>query len=247
MINPMDLSAKHIIITGGSSGIGRQCAIQASRLGARVTLIARREDRLQETVQMMERPENHRYFILDLSETEKIEDLVNEIVVQSGKVDGLCHAAGIVADRILKQCKPAYIEKILRIHFGAFAELIRCLSKKDNLNNQASLVGISSCAAEKGNIAQGAYAAAKAAMNGFIRPIAQELAPREIRVNTVAFAMVNTIMFQNFLENAVNLELLKRQNLGLIDVESASNAVMFLLSDACRYITGTVLPVYAGY
>lgn len=246
MINPMDLSGKHIVITGGSSGIGRQCAIQASRLGAKVSLIARREDQLQETIRLMERPDDHQYYILDLCETEKIEELIKTIVAERGAVDGLCHAAGTAPMRMIRQTKPAFLESVLKLHALSFVELVRCLTLKKNLNDGASLVGISSSAVESGGISLAAYATAKASMNGFLHPAALELAPRKIRINTVAYSFVDTQMTQKATEEGLNPELIQSQKLGIIDVESASNAVMFLLSDACTYITGTVLRVYGG-
>ncbi len=247
MINPMDLSGKHILITGGSAGIGRQCAIHASRLGARVTIIARNEERLRDTLAQMERSREHAYYVCDLAKTEEIEPLVMRVVEERGTVDGFCHAAGTGQNRLLKMAKPSFVEKTLQIHIGAFIELVRCLSIKQNLNDGASLVGISSAAAEKGNQCQSVYAGAKAAMNGFIKPVAQELAFRGIRVNTVAYGMVDTAMYQDFLDTGGDPKVMERQYLGVIDLESAANAVMFLLSDACRFITGSVLPVYAGY
>lgn len=247
MINPMELTGKHVLITGGSSGIGRQCAVQASRLGARVTLISRREEKLQETIRQMERPEEHAYYPFDLYETDKIEELVKTIAAERGAVDGFCHAAGIATVRPIKFTRPAFVEGMFRIHEYAFIELIRCLSLKRNLNDGASLIGISSTAAKMGNISQAAYAAAKASMDGFLQPAAKELAPRGIRINTVAYAMVDTDMFQEFLENGGDRKLIERQLLGIIDAESAANAVMFLLSDACKFITASTLPVYAGY
>lgn len=245
MINPMELTGKHVLITGGSSGIGRQCAIQASRLGARVTLISRNEERLRETIQRMDRPEEHAYYPFDLYETDKIEALVKTIAAERGAVDGFCHSAGIGTLRSIKSTKPAFVEKMFRIHVYAFIELIRCLSLKKNMNDGASLVGISSSASKIGHIAQGAYAAAKASMDGFLRPAAKEFAPRGIRINTVAYVMVDTDMFIEF-QSFGDTKLLEAQLLGIIDVESAANAVMFLLSDACKFITGSTLPVYAG-
>lgn len=247
MINPMDLTGKHILITGGSSGIGRQCAIQASRLGARVTLVSRNEEKLRETIRMMDRPNEHACYPFDLNETDKIEALVKTIVAQRGAVDGFCHSAGIGTARMLKSSKSAYVEKMFRIHEFAFIELVRCLAQKGRSNDGASFVGVSSVAAEKGNLSQGVYAAAKASMNAFTRPVAQELSHRKIRVNTVAYAMVNTDMFQEFLGNGGDDKVLERQFLGTIDAESAANAIVFLLSDACKYITASTLPVYAGY
>ena len=79
MINPMYLSNKHIIITGASSGIGRACAIQASRLGAKVSLIARNQDKLVETINLMEDQDKHAYYCFDLNNTEDIETLIKKL------------------------------------------------------------------------------------------------------------------------------------------------------------------------
>lgn len=247
MINPMDLSNKHIIITGASSGIGRACAIQASRLGAKVTIIARSEDRLKETISLMEGSSKHAYYVFDLNHIEEIEALIKKIVTEQGAVDGLCHAAGIANLRTLKFSNPQYVKKMFNIHIFAFVELVRVLSLKHNLNDAASLVGISSVAAERGNTAQGIYGAAKGAMNSFIKPVAKELAIRKIRINNVAYGMVDTQMYQEFLETGGDEDVIEQQYLGLIDTETAANAVMFLLSDASKFTTGSIIPVYAGY
>lgn len=247
MINPMDLSGKHIIITGASSGIGRACAIQASRLGAKVTLIARNEIALIKTTSLMENSCKHNYYIFDLTNIKGIEPLIKNIVAEQGAVDGMCHAAGIATPRPLKLSKPGYVQEMFAVHIFAFAELVRTLSLKHNLNMGASLIGISSVAAERGNITQGVYGAAKGAMNSFLKPVAKELANRKIRINNVAYGIVNTSMYQEFLETSGDEDVVKQQYLGIIDTESAANAVMFLLSDASKFITGSVLPVYAGY
>lgn len=242
----MDLSGKHILITGGSSGIGRQCAIQASRLGAKVTIVARNEKLLKETIEMMDRPENQACYSFDLNETEQIDEFIKMIIEERGSIDGFVHAAGIATVRMLKQTKPQFVEKMFRIHTYALIELVRCLSLKNNLNDGASLVTVSSTAAKVGNISQGAYGAAKASMEGFLNPIALELGLRGIRFNAVAYAFVMTDMTREFLDYG-DQKVLSAQYLGFIDPESAANAAIFLLSDACRYITATVLPVTGGY
>ena len=107
MYNPFSLSGKMIIITGASSGIGRQCAIDCSKMGARVALIARNEERLKETRGKMERPEEHFYYSLDLAQSDKIMELVENIVISHGRIDGFIHAAGIektLPVRFTKQC-----------------------------------------------------------------------------------------------------------------------------------------------
>lgn len=246
MINPMDLTGKHIVITGGSSGIGRACAVQASRLGAKVTVIARSEEKLQETISMLDNPEMHAYYCADLSETDKIAELIQKIVDEQGAVDGFCHAAGLGTIRTLKTSKPNFVEKMYKIHVFAFIECVRNLMLKHNLNDGASIVGISSVAADRGNPGQCIYSSAKGAMNTFLRPTSQELSKRLIRINNVAYGMVDTAMYQEFLETCSDEGIMNRQLFGVIDVESASNAVAFMLSNASRFTTGSVLQVYGG-
>lgn len=245
MINPMTLDGKHILITGGSSGIGRECAIRSSNLGAHVTIIARNAENLKETIQLMSNPKCHTWYEFDLNETEEIETLINRIVKEQGSVDGFCHAAGISPVRTLKMLNNKFLEKMFRIHEYAFVEIIRSLSMKKNLNDGASLIGISSVAARRGSFAHGAYSAAKASMEGILASLAMELSSRRIRINAVSFGMVDTNMYQDFL-NYGDENSLEKQYLGVIDLESAANMITFLLSDACKYITASTIPVWAG-
>lgn len=246
MINPMSLEGKHIVITGASSGIGKATSIQASKLGAKVSLIARSEDKLHETEMMLE-GEGHKVYPFDLNSIETIDELVGKIYEDSGAIDGVVHCAGLGINRPLKLTKPDFVEQITRINYFAFVELIRAASNKKRSNNGASYVGVSSVAAVHGNKTQGVYSASKGAMNAVVHAFAKELAPREIRVNTIAFGMVETDMYKGFLESGGNNEeLLKSQFLGIIPVEYAGNAICFLLSDISKYITGETMNYDAG-
>ncbi len=246
MLDPMDLSGKHIIITGASSGIGRATAIRVSQLGAKVSLIARREDKLIETRDRLE-GKGHCTYSFDLTEIEKTEELVREIVQNSGPLDGVVYCAGKGFNRPLAMTKPSFFQEMMAINFLSFAEFLRLAMKKKISRDGASLVGISSVAAQKGDRAQGAYAASKAAMDGLLHSAAKEAAPRKIRVNTVAFGMIHTEMYQIFQESGNIEELLHNQYLGLGDPADAANIIAFLLSGASRLITGTTLVADNGY
>lgn len=246
MINPMELTDKHIIVTGASSGIGRAACIQASKLGARVSLIARDEERLKETLSLME-GKGHAYYIFDLNETDAIDTLISNIVERNGLIDGLVHCAGIANDRPIKYVKPEFVAQMTNIHYFAFVELMRAASSKKRSNDGASFIGISSVASVRGEKTQLAYSGAKGAMNAIVKPVAKELASRGIRVNTIAFGMVETDMYRAFLEKGGrNDDLLKVQYLGIIPVEYAGNAICFLLSDVSKYITGGTLVYDSG-
>lgn len=246
MINPMNLTSKHVVVTGASAGIGRATAVQASKLGARVSLIARNEDRLKETLGLLD-GKGHQYFVFDLNDINGIEALIKNVVLQGGALDGFVHCAGIGQNRPIKLTKPSFVEEITRIHYFAFAELLRCAAARNCANDGASFVGVSSVAASHGGKTQGAYAAAKSAMTAIVHPYSKELAPRGIRVNTISFGMVETNMYKDFLETGGNDdELLREQYLGVIPVEYAGNAICFLLSDAAKYISGGSLNYDAG-
>lgn len=246
MINPMNLSGKHIVVTGASAGIGRAVCIQASKLGSKVSLIARNEERLAETISMME-GEGHKYYSYDLNDIAGIDSLIAGIVESDGPIDGLVHCAGLGINRPLKLAKPEFVAQITQLHYFAFVELLRAAASRKRSNEGASFIGISSVAAAHGNKTQGAYSAAKGAMNAVVHAFAKELAPRQIRVNTIAFGMVDTDMYKGFLESGGNNdELLQDQYLGIIPPEYAGNAVCFLLSDVARFITGGTMNYDAG-
>ncbi|MEA5136734.1 MAG: SDR family oxidoreductase [Candidatus Fimivivens sp.] len=246
MINPMEMSGKHIIVTGASSGIGKATAINLSKLGAVVTIIARREDKLKDTLSTME-GDVHNYFICDVSDLKSIESCIKEIVAAKGPADGFVHCAGIGSNRPISLTKPEFIKEMMEVNFFAFAEFLRVLSKRRNSNEGASFVGISSVASIRGDKAQGGYAATKAAMNGILHSYAKELADRRIRLNTVAFGMINTEMYQEYIANGGSSESLNGQYLGIGELEDAANIISFLLSDASKFITGTTLVADGGY
>lgn len=248
MVNPMDLSGKHFIITGASSGIGRASCILASQLGAKISMTARNEERLRETLSLMS-GEGHEYYIYDFNDINGIEALIKSIVDKNGTIDGLVHCAGICHNRPIKLDTPESVEKMLRISYFAFVEIIRTALSKKRTNKGASYLGISSVASMGGNKTQGAYASAKGAMNSLVHPYAKELAAKEIRINTIAFGMVDTDMYRrDFLDaGGDNEAFLREQYLGLIPVEYAAKAVCFMLSDASKYMTGGTMIYDAGF
>ena len=246
MYNPMDLTEKHILVTGASRGIGKAVCILAAKLGAKVALAARNEEALRETVSMMEGKDHH-LVTVDLAQEGSAEYLVKETVAANGKIDGFVHCAGITADIPLKMSKFPKAKEIMNINFFCFLEMLRLVSGKKFSNEGASIVGISSAAAVRGNKSQEMYAASKSAIMGVVSPAAKELAPRGIRVNSVVLSMVDTDMYQVFLNDGGDeAALLQSQYLGILSPEDAANGICFLLSDAARMITGTNMVIDGG-
>lgn len=250
MVNLIDMTERKVVVTGASSGIGRQVAITLSQLGAKLVLIARREDKLQETVQALEGT-GHCYYCADLSAVDSIEPLVKQIIAEQGAVDGLVYAAGVGTSLPLMQFKPEKVQKVFDINFFGFTEVVRQFCRKGRFNEGMRIVGISSIASMRGDKSHMAYSASKAAMDSAVRCIAREVADKGICINTVAPAMTATEMYVKYLEkygedSGSNEDLLKRQYLGIARTEDVANAVAFLLSPAARFITGITLPVDGG-
>lgn len=249
MFNLVDLTGKKIVLTGASQGIGRDTAIMLSKLGAQMILIARCEEKLKETISCLEGV-GHSYYLLDITQLDDIENCVRKIVEDNGAVDGLVYCAGVGTSRPLNFFKHEIIQDVLQVNLLGFIEFVRCFAKRKRYNRGMRIVGISSIAALRGDKTHTAYSASKAGMDGAVRCLAKELADKNICINTVAPAMIKTAMYEGYLANngeESNIELLKRQYLGLGETKDVAAAIAFLMSQAAKFITGICMPVDGGY
>ncbi|MCM1568116.1 MAG: SDR family oxidoreductase [Roseburia sp.] len=237
------LNGKKILVTGASSGIGRETAILLSQIGAKVVAVARNQEALQETLSMME-GEGHYCIACDLSQTEKIEELVNEAVSYDGqKLDGLVHCAGITKTCALRMLSIDKIDEVMRINYYSFIELMRQYEKKKN-NNGGSVVAISSKAAKSNNKGQLAYAPSKAALNSAVKVLAKELAHKNIRVNSIMPGFIHTKMANDYFNQADRDSV--NQLLGVGEPIDIANMAAYLLSDAGKFITGAGMVIDGG-
>ena len=244
MYNPFSLEGKTILVTGASSGIGRVVAIECSRMGARVVLTARNESRLQETLGLLE-GSGHQYLIADLTNEEDIKSLVDQLpqldgVVLNAGVAGLVPTLAITADKL---------QQMQQINLNAPILLTRYLAKKRKLDNPSSIVFTSSAAGVFRTSAGNAiYATTKCGIDAFMRTAALELAPRGIRCNSVNPAMVETDLIKNLpvteQERETNLQRYPLHRYG--KPEEVAYAVIYLLSDASAWTTGTALKLDGG-
>lgn len=246
MINPMNLKGKKILVTGASSGIGRAVCVTASRLGADVVLSARNEERLNETVGLMEAG-NHKIVPCDFLYPESIEDSFNSAGITPGEIDGIVYSAGKDCTRPLRRLTNNVLIETMQVNTFSFIELVRIFSSRQKTG---SIVYISSVTGTAGEKALTAYCASKAAGEAAVRCLAQELAGLNVRVNSVAPSFINTGMYDSFIdkvgEPAYN-EIIKRQYMGIGQPDDVANAACYLLSDASRFMTGTTLFVDGGY
>ena len=250
MKNPFSLKNKNILITGASSGIGRQCAIIFSQLGANIILIARNEERLKGIFNKLEKG-NHLVFSQDITEYNKLEEIVRYSVEKVGRISGFVHSAGIEMTLPLRSMQPSYYEKMFSINVIAGFELAKIISKKKYINKDwASFVFISSVMGIVGNPALIGYSASKGALISAIKSMALEFISKNIRVNCISPGHVETEMASKLFEKLSEeskKSIIDMHPLGLGKPEDIANTCVFLLSDAARWITGTNLIVDGGY
>lgn len=249
MFNPFTLENKTILVTGASSGIGRQCAIDCSKMGAKVVLVARNEERLNETLSMMEGGE-HLVCPYDFNNLNGIKELVTNVVSIVGKLDGFIHSAGIEISKPIKLLEVEDYENLFRINSISGFELVRYLTNIKNMNKGAAIVFIASISGVIGRNGVAAYSASKGAMISACRTMALELSKKQIRVNCVSPGTILTPMMENYLSTLDDDARAKRIDgfpLGLGKTSDISNACIYLLSDASGWVTGHNLIVDGGY
>jgi NAD(P)-dependent dehydrogenase (short-subunit alcohol dehydrogenase family) len=245
MYNPFSLTEKTILVTGASSGIGRSIAIECSKIGATVVVTARNEERLNETLSQME-GEGHSVIVADLSN----EDNRKYLVDKCPAIDGLVNCAGITKTLPFPFITNDVLAEVMGINFTAPALLSIELIKRKKLAKDSSIVFISSisgvmCAA----IGSSIYSASKSAVNGLIKGMALDLASKGIRVNSVNPGVIETHIFDEGVITTEQLEEdkrrypLKRHG----KPEEVAYAVIYFLSDASSWVTGSSLIIDGGF
>lgn len=247
MYNPFSLSGKRVLVTGASSGIGRAIAIECSRMGAQIILTARNTERLDETLGMMDASQIHQVIPADLSSEEGLRLLVESV---SEPLDGVVNCAGMAMPKPFRFISDTDMEMIMGVNFKAPAILLQQLLKKKRINKGASLVFISSIAGVWISfIGESLYSASKGAVNGLVKSMAIELAGKGIRVNSVNPGMIDTQFLKSGSITEEQLqEDAKRYPLGRYGKpEEVAYAVVYLLSDASTWMTGSNLLIDGGY
>ena len=242
----INLKDKNIIITGAASGIGKETAITASRLGANVIMLDLSEDGLKETTDLLD-GNNHSYYITDLTDTESISTIIKEIIEKNGIINGLVHCAGISSRKPLNVLTKDGFSKVMDVNFYSFVELVRQVCKKKHFAEGGSVVVMSSISSIRGYKAKSEYCVSKAAVDSFVRCMALELADRKIRINSVMAAEVLTPLALKAKEmnQAVGASDFNAP-LGPSDPYEVANTIVFLLSDATKTITGTSILIDGG-
>jgi len=243
------LRGRTILVTGASSGIGRATAIEASRHGANLVLVARRKEALEELRSHLE-GDGHVAVPFDLTDSAAIPGLLQEVSKRVGHLNGLFHAAGMHATTPLRTVDADQVEALFRLNVTTALLLAKGFRLPAVRATESSIVLMSSAVGLVGEAGVSAYAASKAAVASLARSLALELARDRIRVNSIAAGMVETAMSEKIHANvgSSGWETIGAAHpLGIGAAADVANAALYLLSPASSWVTGTALVVDGGY
>jgi 3-oxoacyl-[acyl-carrier protein] reductase len=240
---------RNIIVTGGSRGLGLGIVLKLAADGNRPIAIARKmSDELGTVIEQAERdcPGRIRFVPFDLSDIAAIPELVKELRRTVGAMYGLVNNAGIGTAGALALMHNSEIERLIRLNTLSPIVLTKYVIRHMLADGGGRVVNMSSIVANTGYSGLSVYGATKASLVGFTRALAREVGRRGVTVNAIAPGFVNTEMTQG-MEEEERSRIARRSALKrLPDVDDIANAVAYLLGDAAKNITGTVLTVDAG-
>lgn len=244
--NPYSLEGKVILVTGASSGIGQTTAIECSKIGAKLVITGRNKQRLSKTYASLT-GDGHSMIVADLDDDDAIVKLANDVP----QLDGVSCNAGIgLGIKPVTFYKKTELEHIFQTNTLSAALLIKALMKKKRLNRPSSLVLTSSI---EGNfvtsIGNGMYGMTKAALSSYARTVALELAPKGVRCNVVTPGMVKTPLIEptgELTQEQLDADESKYPLGRYGDPKDIAWAIIYLLSDASCWVTGTTLKIDGG-
>lgn len=238
------LHGKTILVTGASSGIGKQTAIAVSKAGGTLVITGRNEQRLKETLESLDQ-QGHIMIPADLTLQEDRDRLLELLP----GLDGIVHSAGITGHLPVKFLREDDVVPFFATNYTAPVLTTAAILKKKKLKSHASVVFLSSIATRYPYFGGALYCSTKAAIEAYSKVLALELAPKGIRSNCVSPSFVKTPMVEGAAETISNEVLEKFEKmmpLGFGEPDDVANAIVYLLSDAAKWITGTNLQLGGG-
>ncbi len=246
MMDSFSLKNKKILITGASSGIGMATAIACAQKGAKLIISGRKKDKLEKLKSTLINSEIHTIIIADLLKKNDVKNLTKACE----HLDGLVHSAGVVHSVLFKHTTEKLLKYIFEVNYNAPILLTQQLIEIKSITKNCSIVFVSSIGGTTTAVPGiSVYAGTKGALNSTVKVMAVELALKKIRVNSICPGMVKSAMideqFTSISKEQFN-EYEKKYPLGFGEPEDVANGVVFLLSDASKWITGTNLIMDGG-
>lgn len=247
MYNPFSLEGKTILVTGASSGIGRGTAIECSRMGARVILTGRDEQRLQETLSQLQ-GDGHMILAADLT----VRSALDMIIDRMPELHGVVHCAGISQIKMVRFMDEDSLNSVFNSNVIGPLLLNTLLIRKRKVKKASSIVFISSISGVYASqVGEAGYGASKAALTGYMKSAAIELAGKGIRVNCIHPGVIETPLLKTSNEtfSEEDLDNLKKKyplkRFG--QPEDVARCAVYLLSDASSFMTGSSILLDGGF
>lgn len=242
MNNPFSLERKTILVTGASSGIGKATAIECSKMGAKVILLGRNTERLNETLAECE-GEGHKVVQFDLGNLERISAICDDLE----NLDGVVHCAGVNTKYLVKSINQGKIDELFHTNYYAPALMSQTMLKNKKLNKNASLVFISSISTNYASVSNALYASSKGALNSFVRCLAMEIAPRGMRANIIQPGIIDTPILKAYALTDELQDFKSACPLGHPgEPHDIAMGCVYLLSDASKFTTGSIMTIDGG-
>ncbi|MCP4294940.1 MAG: 3-oxoacyl-ACP reductase FabG [Proteobacteria bacterium] len=243
----IDLKDKVALVTGGTRGIGQAIVLKLAEAGARVFFTGRSEKPDSELMQMFsDRGAEVRYLQGDIAVFSKCQDIIDQIIQDSGKIDILVNNAGITQDKLFLKMKPEDWNQVINTNLTGVFNTCKAVIKPMIKARYGRVINISSIVGHTGNMGQVNYASSKAGITGFTKSFAKEVATRKVTCNSIAPGFIQTDMTEKLPDtekDKLNASIPMRR---MGTAEEISNGVLFLASSLADYITGTTLHINGG-
>ncbi|MBQ9688526.1 3-oxoacyl-[bacterium] len=235
---------KVALVTGGSRGIGKACALELAKNGYDVVInYVGNTEAANETVEELNAlGSNSEAYKFDVTDADAVSEAISQIVEKYGKIDALVNNAGITRDGLFMRMNAENWNAVINTNLNSAYNVTNVVAKLMIKQRSGSIVNMSSIVGVYGNAGQANYAAAKAGLIGFTKALAKELGSRNIRVNAVAPGFIKTDMTKDLKLDGVEEHIPLRRLGEAVDI---AKAVKFLTEDA-KYVTGQVLQVDGG-
>lgn len=244
----LGLKDKIVLITGSTRGLGKAIAENLAEEKAKVIITGTNMEKAKEVARVIATTYGIEAdgFQLDVTSESSVKEVVNAIIEKFGRIDILINNAGITRDARIMMMKAEDWEVVLKTNLTGAFNCTKFVSKRMLQQKAGKIINITSVVGIMGNIGQANYSASKAGLIGLTKTIAKELAERGITVNAIAPGYIESDMTE-VLSADVSKKMLSLIPVGFYGKpEDVANAVLFLVSDKARYITGQVINVDGG-
>jgi 3-oxoacyl-[acyl-carrier protein] reductase len=238
-----DLENKNIIVTGASGGIGNSIVEKLNDCGANVLASGTRLEKLEE---LKDKFNKIKILKFDISQSDKIEEFIDNAANELGGLDCIVNNAGITQDNLAIRMSIDEWKKVIDINLTSTFLMSKFAIKKMLKNKKGKIINITSVVGHTGNLGQANYTASKAGLVAMSKSLAIEYAKKNINVNCISPGFIKTAMTDKIDEKFKELIVSKIPSARLGEPEDIANAVLFLASDNSNYINGETLHVNGG-